>query len=204
MKATSRFLILSSALFSVPALATVVNNKTTEDGYAVVVYECDASLDEIPTAERHRKIQGSSYRLCFAPNKKALEDGIGMERIDFFNWEHTSKKGVAEQKAIIDGDGDNILSLLYCNEDHKLCYLDSMLGSPFYVDAGSVLGYGTATLTDNKGTVEVERWLFPHDFKFTMMNADGTEMNEEELRDLGEKLAAQEAAMGTASMGSEL
>jgi hypothetical protein len=41
----------------------------------------------------------------------------------------------------------------------------------------------------------MERYLFPHDFKFTMLNHDGTKMSDEDLEDFKRRLEAQEAAM---------
>lgn len=186
-------LLLAATLFVGAAPAIALGNKLTEDGYGVVLYECDKQLQELPTAERQRKIPGNSYRLCFAPNAKALADGVGIDKVDSFDWELQYKGGVAEQRAVINGDGDNILSVLTCNEDGKLCYLDSMLQTQFYVDAGSVLGYGVATLTGNKGQVEIERFLFPHDFKLKMVNPDGKEMTEDEINNLKQRMAHQEA-----------
>jgi hypothetical protein len=173
----------------------VAQNKITADGYKIEIFECDTNLEELSTENRQRKIQGSSYRICFRPNQKALDDGIGIERIDYFNWELFHSRGVTEQKAVTDGNGDDILTVLTCKDDGNLCYLDSMLISDFYVDAGSVLGYGEATLTENKGKIEMERYLFPHDFKFTMLNHDGTKMSDEDLEDFKRRLEAQEAAM---------
>lgn len=170
------------------------------------VYECDRSLQPLSTEDRQQKVPGSSYRLCFQPNENALEDGIGIESIDSFTWELNHREGVTEQTAVVNGDGDNMLSLLTCQEDNKLCYLDSMLTTAFYVDSGSVLGYGVATLTGNKGKVEIERYLFPHDFKFTMVNPDGSEMSEEQVNDLMQRMAAQEASAfsSSGSLASEL
>jgi hypothetical protein len=196
MKAANRSLLTIAllSLSSPRALGFVAKNKMTKDGYAIEIFECDKHLEELSTENRQRKIQGSSYRVCFRPNAKALEDGIGIERIEYFNWELFHKQGVAEQQAVFDGDGDNILTILTCNEDGKLCYLDSMLTVDFYVDSGSVLGYGEAVFTGNKGKVDMERYLFPHDFKFTMLNPDGTKMNDEDLANFRKRLEAQDTA----------
>ncbi len=208
VKTSIHSLLLSIVVFK-KATASAVNNKSTHDGYSLEVFECDRNLKSLPTAERQRKIPGSSYRLCFQPNEKALADGVGIERIDHFNWELQHRDGVAKQQAVINGNGDNVLSILTCTENKKLCYLDSMLVTAFYVDSGSVLGYGAATFTGNNGAVVMERFLFPHDFKFTMLNADGSEMNEEELSGLMQRMAEQEANAGTvltsaSSLGIEL
>jgi hypothetical protein len=181
-------MLLATLLVGTTSAASTLS----EEGYGVVAFECDRNLVELPTADRQRKIPGNSYRLCFKPNQKALADGVGIEKIDYFNWELPYKDGIAEQEAVINGDGDNILSLLSCEQDGKSCYLDTMLATPFYVDSGSVLGYGAATLTGNQGKVEMERFLFPHDFNFKMVNADGAEMDADELNDLMQRMAAQE------------
>lgn len=196
-------LLLSILLICAKSSEPTGANKVTADGYAVNVFECDRSLKPLSSENRQRKIPGSSYRLCFQPNENALEDGVGIESVDFFTWELNHREGVTEQKAVVNGNGDNILSVLTCQEDKKLCYLDSMLITAFYVDSGSVLGYGVATLTANKGQVEMERFLFPHDFKFTMVNADGSELNDEQVNDLMQRMAAQEAS-AESSLGSEL
>jgi hypothetical protein len=193
-------LLLSATLLVGTASAA---NTLSDEGYGVVVFECDSNLKQLPTVDRQKKIPATSYRLCFAPNQKALTDGVGIEKIDYFNWELTHRNGVAEQQAVIKGDGDNILSILTCEEDGKLCYLASMLGSPFYVDSGSVLGYGAATLTGNKGKVEMERFLFPKDFKFKMVNPDGTEMAEDEVNDLMGRMAEQEKTQEAAAAETE-
>lgn len=205
-KASLHSLIFCVIILAAAAPISAATNKLTDDGYGVVVFECDKNLQSLSTEERQRKIPGSSYRLCFEPNEKALADGVGIERVDYFNWELQHRDGVAKQKAVIDGDGDNVLSILTCKEDKKLCYLESMLVTAFYVDSGSVLGSGAATLTGNKGVVEMERYLFPHEFKFTMLNADGSEMNEEEMSDLMQRMAEQEANEGADAslVGSEL
>jgi len=146
----------------------------------------------LSTEHRQRKVKGSSYRICFKPNEKALEDGVAIERIDHFQWELHHKRGVVEQEAVVNGQGDNLLTILSCEDDGKICFLDSMLTVDFYIDGGSVLGYGEASLTGNRGKVEMERYLFPHDFKFTVLNPDGTEMTEDELADFRNRLEAQE------------
>ena len=183
-----------SLILSPPVLGYVANNKVTEDGYRIEIFECDNHLDELSTENRQRKIQGSSYRICFRPNDKALEDDIGIESITHFKWELEHKLGVTAQQAVLNNAGDNILTMLTCNDDGKLCYLDSMLTADFYVDAGSVLGYGEAIFKGNKGTVEMERYLFPHEFKFTMLNEDGSKMSDEDLEDFKMRLEAQDAA----------
>lgn len=195
MKLLQRFLLICATTCLHSVVPGVVEaKKVTEEGYAVEIFECDSNLEELSTENRQVKTQGSSYRFCFRPNQKALDDDVGIERINYFNWELLHKKGTAEQRAVIDGVGDNILSILTCNDDKKLCFLDSMLKAEFYVDSGSVLGYGLVTLSGEKGIVEIDRYLFPHNFKFTMVNADGTKMSDEELADFNERLAAQEAA----------
>ena len=190
----SLFAVVCLSLRS-PVLGFVPSNKVTEDGYRIEIFECDNNLDELSTENRQRKIQGFSYRICFRPNDKALEDGVGIESIIHFKWELQHKQGVTVQQAVLNNDGDNILTILTCKDDGKLCYLDSMLTSEFYVDAGSVLGYGEAVFTGNKGRVEMERYLFPHDFKFTMLNEDGSKMSDEELEDFRMRLEAQDAAL---------
>lgn len=161
----------------------------TDAGYGVDLFECDANLQPLSTENRQQKIQGKIFRMCMAPNAKAIDDGISIQSIDNFTWELVHKAGIAEQPAVIDGDGDNILSTLYCNQEGSLCYVDSLLSVEFFVDTGSVLGYGKATLTGGQdATVDIERHLFPHDFKFTMKNADGSEMSAEEMADLAERM----------------
>jgi hypothetical protein len=184
-----------SLILSPSVLGFVANKKVTEEGYRIEIFECDNNLDEISTENRQRKIQGSSYRICFRPNTKALEDGVGIESINHFKWELEHKLGITAQQAVLNNAGDNVLTMLTCNDDGKLCYLDSMLIADFYVDAGSVLGYGEAVFTGNKGTVEMERYLFPHDFKFTMLNDDGSKMSDEDLEDFRMRLEAQDAAL---------
>lgn len=186
-------LLFQFCQFDSASAGMVAKKLFTEDGYGVNVYECDKKFERLSTENRQKKVQGSSYRVCFRPNEKALEDGVSIKSIDYFNWEMEHKDGVAEQAAIINGQDDGILSILHCEEDGSLCYLESILGSPFYVDAGSVLGYGAATLTMDKGKVEMERFLFPHDFKFTMRHSDGSEMSEEEVQALLQAMENQEA-----------
>jgi hypothetical protein len=195
--------ILANLALSVICANAATEMTAQELGYRIDVYECDANLKMIPTEDRQVKNQGSVYRVCFRPNNKALEDGVGIKEIHSFAWELETKKGVVEQQAVINGNGDDVLSILNCEEDRKLCYLDSLLGSRFYVDPGSVLGYGEAYLTIGTGTVDMEKWLFQYDFKFTMKNPDGTEMNGEEAAELMARMDDQEAVVVEANMESE-
>jgi hypothetical protein len=195
--------ILANLALSVICANAATEMTAQELGYRIDVYECDANLKMIPTEDRQVKNQGSVYRVCFRPNNKALEDGVGIKEINSFAWELETKKGVVEQQAVINGNGDDVLSILNCEEDRKLCYLDSMLGSRFYVDPGSVLGYGEAYLTMGTGTVDMEKWLFQYDFKFTMKNPDGTEMSGEKAAELMARMDDQEAVVVEASTESE-
>lgn len=185
--ATASFLLVSGA----SAIPEENPKYTTDEGYGVNLFECDHELQALSTDNRQKKIQGEIFRMCMAPNPKSVEDGIFIERIDSFTWELEHKEGFVEQKAVIDGDGDNILSVLDCKADGSLCYVDSLLSYGFFVDTGSVLGYGKATLSGNNGTVDIERHLFPHDFKFTMKNADGSEMDADDLAELAERMGEQ-------------
>jgi hypothetical protein len=58
-------------------------------------------------------------------------------------------------------------------------------------------------LTMGTGTVNLEKWLFQYDFKFTMKNPDGTKMSGEEAAELMAQMDDQEAVVVAASMESE-
>ena len=211
------FLILS-ALLSVGSLSSVVsaesNNATSNSKYKVNVYECDKDLEILSVENRQKKIQGVPVRLCLAPNSAAQEDGIGIERIDSWVWETTFKGGAStQQQAVTDGVDDGVLSSVRCQEDRKVCVLDTMLTAKFYQNSGSVYGIGEATFTQGAGTVPINKDIFQVDFEFKFTHGPGgDEMSPEETQELlqamsvqnAEAAAAAAAAAGAGAASTEL
>ena len=115
---------------------------TSEIGYGVNTFVCDQNLERIH--ESISKKQGSVFKLCFEPNEKAIEDGVGIKSIDSFTW----KRGDSvEQFAVVDGE-DFVLSTSQCGtgKNKRMCSLETMLGGAFYRNRGPVTGLGTATM----------------------------------------------------------
>jgi len=146
-------------------------NNNDNNNYAVRAYECDSNNIELLGIDRVEKIIGNTIRICFVPTEETMMDGIGIEKIDSFNWSH----GKLVSKAVIDGTTDGILNAITCSnssgqddEDgsddsnvYDVCVLQSMLGSEFYVGTGSIEGDGILTLTDEARTiVAVKRDVF--------------------------------------------
>eukprot|EP00980_Cylindrotheca_fusiformis_P011609 scaffold2744_cov136-Cylindrotheca_fusiformis.AAC.26 len=127
-------------------------------GYGVEVFECDKALERITWEKRHVKNQGSTYRMCFRPNEKSLEDGVDIESIDSFTWEMTTIEapGYVAWDAVKDGKADNQISVLVEHVPGKLYFLDSMLPVKFYINPGAVEGYGSATMKLKSGSAKVE------------------------------------------------
>jgi hypothetical protein len=169
-------------------------------GYGVEVAECDENLDFIAVSspDRQVKSQGSTIRICFRPNEKARDDGIGMREVESFTWEMDHKDGTAEQVAVKNGKDDGMLSYLSCQEGSKVCFLDTLLLANFYLNSGSVLGTGVAHLTFGSEPIEIEKWMFQADFKIRF-TSDGEEMTEEDQADLMQRLKDQEEAQQAAA-----
>jgi hypothetical protein len=140
----------------------------TEHGYKIDIFECDLYLQEIKN--RPPMSQGSGIRICFRPNYKAIEDGVFIRRVDAFTWEMPNPQQaqggdgnglLAQQAAVINGQGDGVLSALHCDEQQgfkELCFLETLLRSDFYQTMGSIRGYGQATLTFGNETIQIDRW----------------------------------------------
>ena len=182
------------------AAAAAVHKTASEMGYGVEVAECDADLDFIATnsPDRQTKNQGSTMRICFRPNEKARDDGIGMRAVDSFTWEMDYEGGTAIQVAVKDGKDDGMLSYLVCEEGSKVCYLDTLLGANFYKNPGSVMGKGVAHLAFGSEPIDIEKWMFQADFKIRFVH-DGEEMSEEDQEDLKQRLRDQDEAKAAAA-----
>jgi hypothetical protein len=180
--------------------AAAVHKTAREMGYGVEVAECDENLDFIAVSspDRQVKSQGSTIRICFRPNEKARDDGIGMREVESFTWEMDHKDGTAEQVAVKNGKDDGMLSYLSCQEGSKVCFLDTLLLANFYLNSGSVLGTGVAHLTFGNESIEIEKWMFQADFKIRF-TSDGEEMTEEDQADLMQRLKDQEEAQQAAA-----
>mmetsp|Transcript_21404 Transcript_21404/g.34443 ORF Transcript_21404/g.34443 Transcript_21404/m.34443 type:complete len:209 (-) Transcript_21404:82-708(-) len=162
--------------------------------YTVRAYECDRELRMLSTQERQRKVQGVPVRICFSPDEEAKKNGIGIQKVDSWEWETTYDGGVAKQPAVVDGRGDGMLSDIRCNEQGDLCVLDTMLTSNFYLNPGSVFGEGMATLTSGTGPVPVQKDLFQSEFSFKFTHGPGgEEMTPEETQEWLKRLSEQQA-----------
>ena len=195
---------LATAAINVSAnddAAAAVHKTASEMGYGVEVAECDADLDFIATnsPDRQVKSQGSTIRICFRPNEKARDDGIGMRAVDSFTWEMEHADGTAIQLAVKDGKDDGMLSYLVCEEGSKVCFLDTLLGANFYLNPGSVQGKGVAHLTFGSEPIDIEKWMFQADFKIRFVHEGGEEMTGEEQDDMKLRLKAQDEAQAAAA-----
>jgi hypothetical protein len=218
---TNHVVSANNAKSAATATATAIafqqdhNNKKTakEMGYGVEVAECDADLNWIAATSPDRQTKShqggtsSIIRICFRPNEKARDDGIGMRMVESFTWEMEHEGGTAIQVAVKDGKDDGVLSYLNCQEEEEqqqqqqqqgssqqqtVCFLDTLLGTNFYVNAGSVLGTGVAHLAFGSGDepIDIEKWMFQADFKIRFVS-EGEEMSEEDQADLMQRLKAQ-------------
>ena len=128
---------------------------THEIAYGVNTYICDQNFERIEesTSITKGKSQGSVYKLCFEPNEKATEDGVGIKSIDSFSWKLGDD---VEQFAVVDGE-DFILSTTKCGmgKNKQICSVETMLGGAFYRTNGSLTGLGTATMTVGDRQVEL-------------------------------------------------
>jgi hypothetical protein len=209
--------VLKRTFLSLVALATAATNVSANDdaaaavhktakemGYGVQVAECDADLEFIGSSspDRQAKSQGSTMRICFRPNEKARDDGVGMRAVESFTWDMEHQDGAAVQVAVKNGKDDGMLSYLVCEEGSQVCYLDTMLTANFYVNAGSVQGTGVAHLTFGSEPIEIEKWMFQADFKIRFVS-DGEEMSEEDQEDLMKRLKDQEEAQAAAATEGE-
>jgi hypothetical protein len=163
------------------ATAIAVEKTALELNYAVNVYECDSNLDLLEGLDRAQKVVATIIRLCFVPNEEAIEAGATIDKVNSFVWSTTTRDGdELVHEAVINGKGDNIMSAITCKDGGKICSLESILGSNFYGDTGSVIGTGEVTLTKGAGTVPANRDIFQLNFSVKFTNDDGTEMSEEE------------------------
>jgi hypothetical protein len=182
-------------------VAPAVHKTASEMGYRIEVAECDIDLNFIAVSspDRQVKSQGSIVRICFRPNEKARDDGIGMRAVESFLWEMDHKDGTSLQVAVKDGKDDGMLSYLECQEGSKVCVLDTLLGANFYVNTGSVQGTGVAHLTFGSEPIEIEKWLFQADFKIRFTSEGGEEMSEEDQAVMMQRLKEQEQEAAAAA-----
>mmetsp|Transcript_6075 Transcript_6075/g.7079 ORF Transcript_6075/g.7079 Transcript_6075/m.7079 type:complete len:278 (+) Transcript_6075:43-876(+) len=198
-----------------------------ELGYGVLAYECDTQMQELAEEDKVTKIEATIYtkivgtviRICFVPNQAALDAGIGLQEINNFKWETTTKNGdELRRDAVTNGKGDGVLSAVTCHnanntndsielEGNSVCIMESMLGSTFYFDTASVMGSGEATLTTkNDGTVPVNVDIFQLGFSIKFRNGpDGAELTNEETKELLQSMHEHNAALesNSTSTGDE-
>ena len=112
MRLFQNSLLLLSYIASVCLSEEIETEKPVEgDGYGVHTYECDAQANEIRNIDdRQEKKRGGVYLICFSPNEKAVEDGVGIAAINEFTWEMEHEDGTARQRAVINGSGDFALT----------------------------------------------------------------------------------------------
>lgn len=165
--------------------AVAVEKTALELNYGVVAFECNDKLEMIVDQDdKSKKIIGTVHRICFEPNQVASEAGVGIKKINSWEWETSYDGGVAVQTAVTDGNGVGGLSHVECQDGGKICLLDTMLTTDFYQNAGSVLGKGEASFTAGTGTVVAKKDLFQVGFTMKFTNSDGEEMNDEETAEL--------------------
>jgi hypothetical protein len=205
MKFFQRSALVHLALAAFAVSAT--EEQTAEElGYGVEVFECNNNLEELHIDDRQPKNQGSVLRVCFRPNEKAKEDGVGIRRIEFFVWQMEHADGLAEQYGVKNGRGDDVLSMLDCEADGTLCFLDTLLGTDFYRNRGSVEGVGEATMRIGMGAVPLEKWVYQASFKMVFKGDDGETMTPDETKEMMAKMdehnaVAAEMKMDTMSGG---
>jgi hypothetical protein len=96
--------------------------------------------------------------------------------------------------------------MLDCEADGMLCFLDTLLGTDFYRNRGSVEGLGEATMRIGMGTVPLEKWVYQASFNVVFKGDDGEVMSSDETKDMMAKMdehnaAAAELKMDTMSGG---
>lgn len=179
------------------ATLIAVEKTALELNYGVDVYECDSNLDLLEGTDRAKKVVATLIRICFVPNEETIEAGATIDKVNSFVWSTTTRDGdELVHEAVINGEGDNIMSALTCKDGGKICSLESLLSTNFYgQDTGSAIGIGEVTLTKGAGTVPANRDIFQLNFNVKFTNDDGTEMSEEEKAALFEKANEHNAAI---------
>lgn len=186
--------ILSTAVNQ--ATASVTLSQVTTSGYAVDVFECDRSLNELSRENRQKKKMGTTYNICFRPNQAALDAGVSIHRVDHWTWDTTYDGGEAVMKAISDGQGDGVLSDIRCKNEGKICHLTTMLPANFFLNPGTVTGEGKATFSGGNGSVFVRKDLFQGEFSFKLTMPDGSQLNADEAQKYIESLQEDESEKG--------
>ena len=164
--------------------------------YKVRAFECDDKYQQLSADDRQRKIQGVPARICLMPDEAAMQDGIAIETIESWDWETTFQGGEAKQKAVMNGEGDGMLSSSSCNDEGTLCVIDTMFGHKFFQNAGSVFGLGEVTLTGGAGTVPVSKDLFQTEFNFKFTHGPGgEELSPEETQEVLKMMTEQQTEL---------
>ena len=165
----------ASALSILLLASSAAGETAAQPKYRVRAFECDDKYQALSTETRQRKIQGVPARICLQPDEAAMKDGVAIETINSWDWETTFQGGEVKQKAVMNGEGDGVLSAASCNDEGTLCAIDTMFGHKFFQNAGSVFGLGEVTLTSGAGTVPVHKDLFQTEFNFKFTHGPGGE-----------------------------
>ena len=122
-----------------------INGNT--DSYQIVTYECDSNSGvEIPSSNTPAYTQGSTVSLCFKPNTLALNDGITIESISWFQFVRSD----IIQSVVIDNGRIFAPALTTYDEckGNNMCSISTQLSNNFFYSAGTVLGRGEAIIAD--------------------------------------------------------
>jgi hypothetical protein len=198
---TMRFLFFFLFSFVTPAESgndIAVETTAMDLNYRIDAFECGDELRKLSKEDQQKKKLSTVYRICFEPNHVARGSGVGIKKVDFWNWETSHADGTAVQAAVLDGNGVGGISEVECLDGGKLCYLDTFLTTAFYHNAGTVLGNGEVSFTAGTGSVPVKFNLFSFDFKVKLRSGpDGEEYTDDETAELLQKVNAHNAVVET-------
>jgi hypothetical protein len=190
---------ITQTFFLAAAMAALVAAADDDPFHGIQTFECDNNLNELPMDKRQIKNRGVPVRICFRPYD---ESASRIKKIDSFTWEFNHEAGTAEQNVVDNGSDDGATSMMACKEEGKICFLDTYLGTQFYLNRASVEGYGSAQLEidNDDGTVRtkevpLQKWIFQAEFKMVMRHGpEGDEMSGENVQALQEQISAQHSA----------